>query len=126
MKNIDKIKLTSDSLTTRARTAFLRADSAEPTRAFLAKFANIGETYVLDHTGAHVFTFQLEELEQVQARIKAATGKVIDAHEHNGVLDLACDIVNDKYCVFRIIISHDAYSADYNNVTIKLHRRTSR
>lgn len=126
MKNIDKIRLANDALTNRAKNAFRYAEHAEPQRAFLANFANIGENYVVDYKGAFVFSFHIDDLIEVKNKIRAATGKIIDVHEHNGIFDMTCDIVNDKYCTFRITLSNDAYSADCEKVTILMHKRTGR
>lgn len=114
------IKMTNAANTALAQAAFTPDSTEQQQRAFLSLFAELQSNSKLSRgLGQRNFAFKFDanDLEEVLVALKKLTKKKIDSYEHNGVLDVTCDIVKDKY---RVIVKHDMY-ADESNVSIQIY-----
>ncbi len=115
---LNQIKMTDAANTTLAQAAFAKGSTEQQQRAFLSQFAALTNAKgTAGHgEGNFVFKFDANDLDDVLNALKKRTKKKIDSYEHNGVLDVTCDIVKDKY---RVIVKHDMYE-DESNVSIQI------
>lgn len=115
---LNKIKLADAASTTIAQAAFAPDATVEQQRAFLSMFAKLDKKSAPGRGPQTVFSFKLSQLGTVLDKLKAATKKRIDSYEHNGKLDMTCDIVKDK---FRVILCNDMYVGRGDTVTIQIY-----